>query len=115
MPYTLSTAWIKPGKTQRLRDWYAELDERRDEAVKTLENEGVRQEVAFILPQADRDLLAVFIEVDDMDKANEAFFSSPIPIDAEHMAVMDECTEGGAVGRLHADLMYSLLNPAEPG
>ncbi len=32
MPYVLSTAPIKPGKTQRLRDWYAELEDRKEEA-----------------------------------------------------------------------------------
>ena len=25
MPYVLSTAWIKEGKSERLRDWYREL------------------------------------------------------------------------------------------
>jgi hypothetical protein len=113
VPYTLSTAWIKPGKTQKLRDWYAELDRRRDEAIQTLDNEGIRQEIAFILPQPDRDLLAVFIQVDDMEAADAAFFSSSHKIDSEHKQVMDECTEGGAAGRLHADFMYSLINPPE--
>jgi hypothetical protein len=113
MPYVLSTAWIKPGKTQRLRDWYTELQERRDEAFQTLNNEGVRQECAFILPTDHGDLLAVFIEVDDMDRANEAFFSSPFEIDHQHAAVMDECTDGGSEGRRYAELMYAFQNPKE--
>ena len=111
MPYVLSTAWILPGKTQRLRDWYTELQERRDEAFQTLNNEGVRQEVAYILNTEHGDLLAVFIEVDDMDSANEAFYSSPFEIDHQHRAVMDECTVGGSEGRRYAELMYAFQNP----
>jgi hypothetical protein len=111
MPYVLSTAWIVPGKTQRLRDWYAELKDRRDEAFETLDNEGVRQEVAYILDTEHGDLLAVFIEVDDMDAANEAFYSSPFEIDRQHAQVMDECTIGGSTGRKTAELMYAFQNP----
>jgi hypothetical protein len=113
MPYVLSTAWIKPGKTERLRDWYTELEARRDEAFQTLDNEGVRQEAAFILPTEHGDLLAVFIEVDDMDEANKAFFSSPFEIDRQHAEVMDECTAGGSAGRKYAELMYAFQNPRE--
>ena len=111
MPYVLSTAWIKPGKTEALRDWYRELEERRDEAFQTLENEGVRQEAAFILPTEHGDLLAVFIEVDDMDEANKAFYSSPFEIDRQHAAVMDDCTVEGAAGRVYGRLQYAFQNP----
>jgi hypothetical protein len=76
-----------------------------------LENEGVRQEAAFILPTEHGDLLAVFIEVDDMDAANEAYFSSPFPIDHEHAKAMDDCTVGGSTGRVSAELMYVFQNP----
>ena len=111
MPYILSTAWIVPGKSERLRDWYRELEQRRDEAFQTLDNEGIRQEVAFILNTEHGELLAVFIEVEDMDKANEAFFSSPFEVDRKHKEVMDECTLGGSTGRVEAELMYAFQNP----
>jgi hypothetical protein len=111
MPFILSTARIKPGKTERLRAWYAEVEERREEALETQRAEGVRQEHAFILSGPDSDLLAVFIEVEDMDKANAAFFSSAFKIDGEHLAVMDECTEGGGTGRIYADLVFSSAGP----
>ena len=113
MPYVLSTAWIVPGKTQRLREWYGELEDRREEAFQTLDNEGVRQEVAYILNTEHGDLLAVFIEVDDMEAANEAFYSSPFEIDRQHAEVMDECTIGGSTGRQSAELMYAFQNPKE--
>jgi hypothetical protein len=111
LPYILSTAWIVPGKSERLRAWYQELEDRRDETLQTLDNEGIRQEVAFILPTEHGELLAVFIEVEDMAKADEAFYSSPYEIDHQHRQVMDECTVGGATGRVPAELMYAFQNP----
>ncbi len=111
MAQVLSTAWIVPGKTERLRDWYRELNERKHESLETLQNEGVRQEAAFILPTEHGELLCVFIEVDDMETANEAFFSSPFEVDREHRQVMDECTVGGASGRAYGELMFTLQNP----
>jgi len=113
MAYILSTAWIVPGKTDRLKAWYDELEERREESLETIRNEGVRQEAAFILNTDHGDLLCVFLEVDDMEKANAAFFSSPLKMDQEHRQVMDEVTIGGAEGRKYAEFMYVLLNPRE--
>src|SRR5712692_1555730 len=102
MSFVLSTAWIKDGKSDRLREWYAELGRRSDEAFQTLDNEGVRQEVAFILNTKHGELLCVFLEVDkDMAEADQAFFSSPFEMDHRHRAVMDDTTEGGAAGRVH--------------
>lgn len=114
MPYVLSTAWVKPGKGERLREWYGELRSRSDEAFQTLDNEGVRQEVAFILSTPYGELLAVFLEVDQaMETADEKFFSSPFEIDHQHMAVMDETTVEGSRGRVHAELQYALQNPKD--
>jgi hypothetical protein len=113
MPYVLSTAWIVPGKSDRLRSWYDELERRKDEAFETLDNEGISQEIAFILDTEHGQLLCVFIEVEDMDKANAAFFGSPLQIDHEHRAVMDEVTIGGSEGRKHAELMYAFQNPKQ--
>lgn len=113
MTYVLSTAWILPGKTDRLRAWYRELESRKDESLETLKNEGVRQEVAFILNTEHGDLLCVFLEVGDMDSANAAFFSSPHKIDEEHRRVMDEVTAGGSTGRVYAEMQYALMNPGE--
>jgi hypothetical protein len=112
MPYVLSTAWIKEGKGDRLREWYAELGRRSDEAFETLDNEGIRQEIAFILNTEHGELLCVFLDVGkDMNAADEAFFSSPFEIDRQHMEVMDDTTVGGSRGRVYAELMYALQNP----
>jgi hypothetical protein len=105
--YVLSTAWVKPGKEEELRAWYAELSKRREEVLQGLGNEGVRQEVAFIVPTEHGEMLCVFIEVDDMDKATSSFFASPYKIDQEHRTVMDSTTQGGMTGRVSGELMYA--------
>jgi len=69
MPYILSTAFIHPDKTERLKAWYREVEHRKAEVLETLNNEGVRQEIAFIVPTEHGDMLAVFSESDDPDKA----------------------------------------------
>jgi hypothetical protein len=112
VPYVLSTAWVKPGKGERLREWYRELASRSDEAFQTLDNEGVRQEVAFILNTPHGELLAVFLEVDQpMELADEKFFSSPFEVDHIHLAVMDDTTVEGSRGRVYGELQYGLQNP----
>ena len=114
MTYVLSTAWIKEGKSDTLRDWYAQLAQRSDEAFQTLDNEGIRQEVAFILNTEHGELLCVLLEVEkDMEEANAAFFDSPFEIDRRHLEVMDDTTHGGARGRQYAQLMYALKNPVD--
>jgi hypothetical protein len=113
MTFVLSTAWIKEGKGDSLREWYGELARRSDEAFQTLDNEGIRQEIAFILDTEHGELLCVFLEVEkDMAEADKAFFSSPFEIDRQHMEVMDDTTHGGSHGRVHAQMMYALKNPA---
>ena len=111
MKYVLSTAWIKPDKADELRQWYSELERRKDEAFETLDNEGVRQEVAFILPTEHGEMLCVFIEVEDMESANKAFYASPFKIDHEHRQVMNNVTVEGSEGRKYAELMYAFQNP----
>jgi hypothetical protein len=114
MPYVLSTAWVKEGKGDRLREWYRELGRRSDEAFETLDNEGIRQEVAFILNTEHGQLLCVFLDLDhDMESADAAFYSSPFAIDRQHFEVMDEATVEGAQGRVYAELQYALQNPKD--
>jgi hypothetical protein len=114
MPFVLSTAWIKEGKGGDLREWYGELARRSDEAFETLDNEGIRQEIAFILDTEHGELLCVFLEVEkDMEEADKAFFNSPFPMDHQHRAVMDETTHGGSRGRKYAEVMYALKNPVD--
>jgi hypothetical protein len=84
----VSISEVKPGSEEKLRSWLRELSARQDEVRETFERETVRHEQAYLLQGADGLLLVYASEARDHDRAREAFESSPLPIDAEHAAVM---------------------------
>lgn len=77
---------IEPGKTGRLREWMREIRTRRDEAIETLQHEGMISEAAFLERTNDGDYLIYYMEAEDLDRDRvyEAFESSPYGIDHEH-------------------------------
>lgn len=87
---TVSFARVKPEKEQRLRDWLAELSNRKAEAANSLAQEGVRQEQAYILSTAEGPVLVYAMEAADVRKAYSAYGKSSLPIDEEHRAVLAE-------------------------
>jgi hypothetical protein len=113
----LSTAFVQRGKTERLKEWYREVAERESEVLETLDNEGVRQEIAFIVPTEYGDMLAVFAEVEDLDRAREAFAASSFEIDRQHRALnggSDGWRGGGADARV-SDVRLSDQAKVGPG
>lgn len=100
---------IKPGKTERLREWTAEIQRRRDEAIETLEHERMFAEAAFIEHTADEDYLIYYMEAADIDHVFEAFESSPYDIDEEHRQVMNEVLVDETADR-DIELLYHLVN-----
>jgi hypothetical protein len=87
---TVSFARVKPEKEERLRTWLAELSSRKDEARKSLAQEGVRQEQAYILPTAEGPVFVYVMEAADVNRAYSAYGKSSLPIDEEHRAVLAE-------------------------
>lgn len=104
---------IAPGKTERLREWMAEIRSREDEALETLEREGMHEEAAFLERTDDGDYLVYYMKADDIDEVYESFESSQYDIDREHREVMDEVLVGEDDDR-SIDLLYHLSNPARP-
>lgn len=104
---------IEPGKTEQLREWMAEIQSRRDEAVKTLQYEGMYSEAAFLEQTADGDYLLYYMEAEDIDSVFEAFESSPYKIDQEHKKIMDDVlADDQPEGNI--ELLYHLLNRERP-
>ncbi|WP_435358342.1 DUF6176 family protein [Haloarchaeobius sp. DFWS5] len=104
---------IEPGKTDHLREWTQEIQDREDEALETLEQEGMHHEAAFVEHTDDGDFLVYFMQADDMDRVFDAFAESDHPIDAEHKEVMREVlVDGENVGDY--ELLYQLSNPNRP-
>lgn len=79
---------VHTDKVERLRAWMKELSDRRDEVVKTFENEAVRREVAYLLDTVNGPVLLHVMEADDMERAARAVEEHPLPIDVEHRALM---------------------------
>jgi hypothetical protein len=79
---------VADGEVDRLRSWMSELMQRRDEVIATFENEGVRHELAYLLPVTDGWILVYAMEMEDPERASAAFRASSLPIDHEHKQVM---------------------------
>lgn len=104
---------IKPGKTERLREWMAEIQTRREEAIKTLQYEDMLSEAAFLEQTADADYLVYYMEAESVDRVFEAFQSSPYKIDREHQEIMDEVLADDQPER-DIEHLYHLVNPERP-
>lgn len=85
---------VEPGKEDRLREWYAELERRETEVVEALNYEGVSTETAFLDTNGDTSNLYVYMEADDVDAADEAGDEETFDIHEEHHAVLSETLDG---------------------
>ncbi|WP_224450063.1 DUF6176 family protein [Haloprofundus salilacus] len=106
----LTKSRIRPGKTDRLREWTDEIRAREDEALETLQHEGMHAEAAFVEHAEDGDYLVYYMEADDIEEVFEAFEESPHEIDREHREVMHEVLVGDDAERT-IEPLYHLVNP----
>jgi hypothetical protein len=91
----LARARVEPGREDRLRDWFSELEDRESEVVETLQHEGVYTETAFIQTLDDSTYLYLYMEAEDLDAADEAGDAEEYEIDEEHHEVLRETLAGG--------------------
>jgi len=73
---------FKAGRKQIWLDWCEQLKKRTDEVIETLKNEGTLSEACFI--SRDGEDLYYYAEVEDVERARQAFRSSTYKIDQEH-------------------------------
>src|SRR5207245_7945603 len=74
----------------RLREWMGEITARRNEALQTYAQEGVRREMGYLLEDRHGSILVWVMEVHDRDEATRAFLNSKLPIDLQHKQIMRE-------------------------
>lgn len=91
---TRARARIEDGKTNRVRAWFEELRERESEVIETLRHEGVYTETAFVLSSDETAYLYVYMEAQDLEKADEAGDKEEYDVDAEHHEVLRETLTG---------------------
>ena len=101
-------ARVREDKEELLREWMQELMRRRAEVLETFEQEGVTRELAFVVTLSETEKVLLYVmDVDDPQRAREAFEQSTLPIDAEHRRVMAE-----ALGeRVEVELVYDVQQP----
>ena len=90
----LSRCRIKNGKVEKLRSWYRELENRSDEVEKTLKHENMLTETAFIQETEKGFYLYVYMESEELEKAEKSGDEEKFDIDREHHEVLGECLEG---------------------
>ncbi len=91
---------VREGEEARLRAWGRELMERADEVRATFKQEGVRSEKMFLLETVDGLVLLRVGEVDDWERALNAYEQSALEIDKEHRRVLDPAHDGSHVAEL---------------
>jgi hypothetical protein len=97
---------VKGDQVDRLRTWMGELMARPDEVRQTFNQEGVRHEMVFLVEAREGPVLVYAIELEDNDRAQDAFDKSTLPIDCEHRSTMNEVLVSR--GQASVELLYEL-------
>jgi len=107
---TLVKQEVDPQKAPKLKRWLEEVSNRTDEAVETLQDEGVATESVFLAESTHGMVLVTYIEAEDLQEAQEAFAESTHEIDVEHKQVLQEClVDDQAVDSFQP--VYHIANP----
>jgi uncharacterized protein DUF6176 len=110
MAYRLVASRVRPGKSERLREWARVVHSRRGEAEATLRDEGVLIEVAWVVPTSHGDIFVTVVDEEDRERSRQTYEASldtgKHPIDREHEEVMKECL-GERLGDV--ELLYALF------
>jgi arabinogalactan endo-1,4-beta-galactosidase len=98
---------LKPNSLEKVQEWKRVINERKDEALATLRDEGVILETVFLDQTSEGDFLIYFMKAESFDKAKEVFEKSVHAIDAFHQKFKNETWEGGKKLELLIDLSTS--------
>lgn len=98
----LSVQKIKPGGAEKLRERFARQDDRKDELVEQLDEEGITVESVFINEIDGEEYLLYYIEADDFDHALETWENSDSEATKQYQDLIEETLVGGVEG-YHAD------------
>lgn len=85
---------LKPDSLVRVREWASHIASHRDEALRTLDAEGVTVESVFLESTAQGDFLIYYMRSASHDKARLAAKCATEAIDAYHQAFKRETWAG---------------------
>ncbi len=75
---------LKPDSIEKVREWAKTINERRDEALATLRDEGVILETVFLDQNTEGDFLIYLMKAESFKRAKEAAQKSVHAIDEYH-------------------------------
>jgi hypothetical protein len=95
---------LKPESRARVEEWAAHITANKEEAISTLENEGVTVESFFFLSVKSTDYLICYMRAKSMEKAHEVVEKSLSKIDAYHKKFQRDTWVSGNRAELLIDL-----------
>jgi Family of unknown function (DUF6176) len=95
---------LKPNSLDKVREWAAEMNRRKDEALATLRDESIFIESFFLEQASDGDYLIAYIRAESLEQSQEAVKKSTHAIDAYHQAFKKDAWESGKGLELLVDL-----------
>jgi pyruvate-formate lyase-activating enzyme len=95
---------LKANSLEKVREWAKVMNERKDEALATLRDEGVVFECAFLDRTGEGDFLIYLMKAESFAKAREAVQKSIHSIDEFHQNFKRETWDGGKKLELLIDL-----------
>lgn len=91
METELSIAEIEEGHTEDIGEWYSELEQRKEETYKTLEQQEVVIEEAYIAEIQGTSYLLVYMASRDLEKAHSEGDRENFELVKEHHDVLERC------------------------
>jgi hypothetical protein len=95
---------LKPNSIEKVRAWARTIDERKEEALATLRDEGVMLETVFLDQTSEGDFLIYPMKAESFEKAKEAVKYSAHAIDEYHQNFKKETWETGKKLEMLIDL-----------
>ncbi len=86
---------LKPNSMEKVREWAKTINERKDEALATLRDEGVILETVFLDQNSEGDFLIYVMKAESFERSKDAFEKSVHAIDEYHRNFKSECWEDG--------------------
>jgi hypothetical protein len=72
---------LKRNSQKQVKNWFSELNSRKDEVLESLKNEGIIVESAFLDKINNSDYLIYYIKAESIKNALKIFQESSLPID----------------------------------
>ena len=102
---------LKPGSAPKVREWAQYILEHQNEALETLQLEGVTLESVFLDSSGEKDVLVYYMRSESQDKAEAVAARSVASIESYHRQFKSETWESVTRLELLIDLDVNEIKP----